>query len=82
MTELRFSQALYSGRAIDAALAKFEPYGRFEREVVDGAWVVRVAAADPARTRRLAGAFANYALGLTVEYGGADDAVDATEATS
>jgi hypothetical protein len=69
MRELRFHRSLYAGEAIDAALQRFEGFGSFERAIEGDEFVVRVTSEED--ERRLAGELANFALGLTVERGGA-----------
>jgi hypothetical protein len=66
--ELRFHRSLYAGEAIDAALQTFAGFASFERAIEGDHFVVRVTCDD---ARRVAGELANFALGLTVERGGA-----------
>lgn len=72
MIELRFHRELYAGTAIDAALVRLADYAAFERNEDGAYFVVRVTAASPTRARKVAGELANFALGLTIEKGGAD----------
>lgn len=74
MTELRFHRAVYSGRALDEAIKVFDRHATFEQAEDAQHFVVRIAARRDSKQRAVAGAFANYALGLTVDRGGVDDA--------
>ena len=69
MRELRFHRAVYAGEAVDAACKRLEGFGALSREATDTHWVIRVQTEHD--ERRLAGELANFALGLTVERGGA-----------
>lgn len=71
--DLRFDRSLYAGPAIDEAVKVFAAHGEFHMSEETDTWVVKLRALKPgpARTRRLAHELANYALGLTVERGGA-----------
>lgn len=71
MTELKFHRQLYSGEAVDQAVKAFAGHAAFELQETDEHWVVRLTARDPALQRRLQGELGNYALGLTVQRGGA-----------
>lgn len=71
MTELRFHRQLYSGEAVDQAVKAFAGHATFHLQETDDHWVVDLEARDPALQRRLEGELANYALGLTVQRGGA-----------
>jgi hypothetical protein len=70
--ELRFHRDLYAGTAIDAALVRLAAYAQFERAEDGPHFVVRVSADSEKRARRVARELVNFALGLTVEKGGAD----------
>jgi hypothetical protein len=67
MTELRLHRDLYSGTALDEALAIYAPHGTLHRKDQPSHWVVEITAPTPERERRIAGALGNYALGLTVK---------------
>ena len=69
--DLRFDRDLYSGPAVDEAVKVFARHGEFHLTRHADAWIVRLRALRPAMTRRLAHELANYALGLTVQRGGA-----------
>jgi hypothetical protein len=60
---------VYAGEAVDAACKRLDGFATFERQATDSHWVIRVSAAQG--ERRVAGELANFALGLTVERGGA-----------
>ncbi len=72
MTEVRFHRDVYRGTAVDEAVKVFGSYATFELREEPQHWVVQISAATPERERRVAGEFGNYALGLTVKSGGAD----------
>ncbi len=69
--DLRFHRDLYAGPAIDEAVKVFARFGEFQLSETPDAWCLRLRAVRPAQTRRLAHELANYALGLTVQRGGA-----------
>ena len=71
--DLRVDRSLYAGPAVDEAVKGFAAHGEFHLSDEPDTWVVKLRALRPgeARTRRLAHEFANYALGLTVQRGGA-----------
>ena len=71
--DLRFDRSLYAGPAIDEAVKVFAAHGEFHMSEETDTWVAKLRALKPgpARTRRLAHELANYALGLTVQRGGA-----------
>jgi hypothetical protein len=69
--DLRFDRSLYSGPAVDEAVKVFARHGEFHLSQETEAWVVKLRALKAAQTRRLAHELANYALGLTVQRGGA-----------
>ncbi len=71
--DLRFHRSLYAGPAVDEAVKVFAAHGEFHLSEETDAWIVKLRALKPgpARTRRLARELANYALGLTVQRGGA-----------
>jgi len=69
--DLRFARDLYAGPAIDEAIKVFARFGEFHLSEAPDAWCLRLRALRPAMTRRLAHELANYALGLTVQRGGA-----------
>lgn len=73
MTTLRFSRALYSGRAVDEALKRFAGVATATREQTDEHWVVHVTASKPALQRRVCGELGNHALALTIARGGPTD---------
>ncbi len=77
MKELRFQRSIYSGRALDEAIKVFGGHATFEQAEEAEHFVVRIASRRAPTERALAGAFANYALGLTVDRGGSDDAPEA-----
>tara|TARA_B100001179_G_C18527826_1_gene375732 strand:+ start:750 stop:977 length:228 start_codon:yes stop_codon:yes gene_type:complete len=63
---LRFAKDLYVGEQVDAAVKVYGRFGTLELAEDEDAWIVTVDAQTDARTRRLAGELANYALGLTI----------------
>jgi hypothetical protein len=67
VTTVRFHVGLYGGPALDEALRVYESFASFARSEEPPYWVVTVTADGAARERRVAGALANYALGLTVK---------------
>ncbi len=69
--DLRFDRSLYSGPAVDEAVKVFARHGEFHLSQQPDAWVVQLRALRPALTRKHAHELANYALGLTVQRGGA-----------
>ena len=69
--DLRFHRTLYAGPAVDEAVKVFARHGEFHMSEETDTWVVKLRALKPERTRRLAHELANYALGLTVQRGGA-----------
>lgn len=69
--DLRFHRELYAGAAVDEAVKVFARHGEFHLSEAPDAWCVHMRALRPALTRRLAHELANYALGLTVQRGGA-----------
>jgi hypothetical protein len=71
VSELRFHRQLYSGEAVDQAVKAFAGHATFDLQETDEHWVVRLTPHDPALQRRLEGELGNYALGLTVQRGGA-----------
>lgn len=73
MRELRFAKDLYEGTQVDATVKVFERFGEIGTSETDDAWVVTVDASSDARTRRLAGEMANYALGLTIRRRGDEE---------
>jgi hypothetical protein len=64
--ELRFHRELYDGKAVDEALQIFGAHAKFEQAEEPSHWIVRLTGTDAAREKRVAGEFANYALGLTI----------------
>lgn len=66
MRELRFHREVYRGEAVGESVKLFDRFADFELSEEDEHWVVRLTAKDPARERRIAGEFGNYALGLTI----------------
>ena len=66
MIELRFHRELYDGKAVDEALKIFAAHAQFEQAEEPTHWIVRLTGRDAAREKRIAGEFANYALGLTI----------------
>jgi len=71
--ELRFAKDLYEGSQVDAAVKVFARFGELGTSEADDAWIVTVDASSDARTRRLAGEIANYALGLTIRRRGDEE---------
>ena len=69
--DLRFHRDLYAGPAIDEAVKVFARFGEFHLTEAPDAWCLRMRALRPAQTKKLAHELANYALGLTVQRGGA-----------
>ncbi|HNS95615.1 MAG TPA: HxsD-like protein [Polyangiaceae bacterium] len=72
MTELRFRMSLYSSSALDRALEAFASLIDYERESRDEMEVIRLTARAGEDESWIAGEFANFVLGATV------DGVDAT----
>lgn len=70
MIDLRFHRDLYDGRSVDEATKLFATHATLELTEEPTHWVVKLSAESPERERRVAGEFANYALGLTVNAGG------------
>ena len=66
MIELRFHRELYDGKAVDEALQIFGAHATFEQADEPAHRIVRLTGPDVAREKRIAGEFANYALGLTI----------------
>jgi hypothetical protein len=64
--ELRFHRELYDDAAVDEALQIFGAHATFERADEQSHRIVRLTGSDAAREKRIAGEFANYALGLTI----------------
>jgi hypothetical protein len=64
---VRFHRDLYAESAVSEAVAVFAPHGLLDRQDEPSHWVVQISGATPQRERRVAGALANYALGLTVK---------------
>ncbi len=69
--DLRFHRTLYAGAAVDEAVKVFAAHGEFHLREEPEHWVVQLRALQAPRTRRLALELANYALGHTVQRGGA-----------
>lgn len=69
--ELRLSQVLYAGEAVDEALKRFDAFAVFERRTEAEHWVVTVKPrhSGAARLRQLCGELQNFALGLTIRRG-------------
>lgn len=72
MIDLKFHRDIYDGRSVDEAVKLFADHAKFELTEEPTHWVVRLTADTPERERRIAGEFGNYALGLTVNAGGAN----------
>jgi len=71
MTVLRFHRSLYLGTAVDEAVKGFATFAEFELSEEPEHWVVKLTHADVDRERRVAGELGNWALGLSVQKGGA-----------
>ncbi len=69
MRELRFHRSIYAGEAIDSACKQLEGFATLERAIEGEHFVVRLT--SDTDERRVAGELVNFALGLTVERGGA-----------
>lgn len=67
MIELTFSEAIYSGEALDVALRTFAEFGEFQRSQRDGYFVVQCSPKGEHSTELVADELANYALGVTIE---------------
>ncbi len=67
MITLRLHREVYDDGAVGAAIKVYESFAAFDRAAEGEHWVVRVTSPQAARERRVAGEFANYALGLTVK---------------
>lgn len=72
MIRLRFHREVYSGEAVDEAVKRLARFATMQLEEEADHWVVRVTAKSPGKERRVAGELANWALGITVERGGAE----------
>ena len=71
MIELRFHRDIYRGESVDAAAKALAPYASaIDRAEEPAHWILRVAASNPERERRVAGEIANRALGITVRGAG------------
>jgi len=68
--EKRFHRELYEASSVDDAVTTFADYATLERADDATHLVVRIAAADAARERKIAAELANFALGLTIRKGG------------
>lgn len=66
MISLALHRDLYAKSAIDEALTTFGPYATLAVEEQGDVLCVRIEASSPARERRVAGEFGNFALGATV----------------
>lgn len=75
MIELRFHRHVYRGTAVDEAVKVFGSHATFELSEEPEHWLVRISAKTPERERKIAGELGNYALGLTVKAGGAEQKV-------
>ena len=69
--ELRFARELYAGEAVDEACKRFARFATFDLRQEPDHWVVVVTPKRPAQARALVGRLQNFALGLTVQRGGA-----------
>ena len=69
MTELRFDKSVYAAAAIDEAIGLYASYATLEKSDADGAVVVKVTGKTDSRERKVAGEFANHALGRTIQAG-------------
>jgi len=67
VTELRFDKAVYAAAAVDEAIALYGPYATVEKSESDAAIVVRLTGKTESRERKVAGEFANHALGRTIQ---------------
>jgi len=72
LIEVRFHREIYRGASVDEAVKVFAGYAAFELVEEPESWLVRVTAGDADRERRIAGELGNFALGLTVKSGGAE----------
>ena len=70
MIDLKLHREIYDGRCVDEAVKLFAAHAQFDLTEEEAYWAVRLTAGTPERERRVAGEFANYALGLTVNAGG------------
>ncbi len=77
MSALRFHKELYSGKAVDAAMKRFERFASFEVGEDASHWSVVVQAKQPQQQLQIERELGNFALGLTIEGGGPDLAEDA-----
>ncbi len=68
---LRFDKQVYAGEALDEAVKAFSNFAAFELKQEDDAWVVELISKSPQMADRLRNEFCNYALGLTIQRGGA-----------
>ena len=76
MIAIHFHHELYDGFAIDEAVKVYAPFASAELSRETAAYVVRLSANDEAKAEgfdeaTIAAELANYALGKTIERGGA-----------
>lgn len=69
MKTLRFRTDLYRPEAIDLALQVFADFAQLDRRHEQGAQIVSIVAPEGADEDQIAGDFANYVLGATVDAG-------------
>ncbi|MGB1013918.1 MAG: HxsD-like protein [Nannocystaceae bacterium] len=69
--QLSFHKTVYSGESLDEATKAFANFASFELTQADDAWVVALTPNNPDLGDRLRNEFCNYALGLTIQRGGA-----------
>ena len=77
MIAIHFHHELYSGFAVDEAVKVYAPFAAAELSREPTAYVVRLSASDEAVSQgmdeeTIAAELANYALGKTIERGGAE----------
>lgn len=68
---LRFHKTVYVGESLDEATKAFANFASFELTQADDAWVVELTPNNPDQADRIRNEFCNYALGLTIQRGGA-----------
>jgi hypothetical protein len=75
---VRLHRHIYRGESVDEAVKVFASYATFNLKEEPESWLVEVSSESPERERRIAGEVANYALGLTVKSGGAQQKANAS----
>jgi len=68
MPTLRFSNAIYDGKAIDAATKIYAGHATISCREEGEYYELDVSAPDPTRAQEVADELGNYALALSIEY--------------